>query len=170
VDGITGENEDQKRDEETVSWVSPVHVAGGDDQLTAIVLSLADVEKIKQAAYRAGREDEARSQAAAALDVVMSDGDPAEHNPDWRIGYDRGFVVGGRRADREDAARRLLALLRDHQRYMAWMRDEQRAGRQPVRPFGISEVLFAADYVEAHLTESDQSGDGVQPTEEQPDE
>jgi hypothetical protein len=56
--------------------------AVGRDQLTAIVLSLADVEKIKEAAYRAGREDAARELTVdrqwfpidAKVDVVFADG------------------------------------------------------------------------------------------------
>jgi hypothetical protein len=58
VDGITGE-EDQKRNEECGADEDESYSCGrpGRDQLTAVVLSVADIERIKEAAYRAGRED-----------------------------------------------------------------------------------------------------------------
>jgi hypothetical protein len=72
VDG-TG-TEDQKRDEEydeNNPWVSQVHTAGG-GELTAILLSLKDVEKIRESAYRAGREDAARDLLAYAQNYPES--------------------------------------------------------------------------------------------------
>jgi hypothetical protein len=137
VDG-TG-REDQKRDEEydeNNPWASPVHAAGG-GELTAILLSLKDVEKIKEAAYRAGREDLLRSGSCPECTA----GDP--HNePDvphihltpygyllYAADHERpGFIeeirAVERRAGREDAARagyaEAVARLRDDDRYRNW--------------------------------------------------
>jgi hypothetical protein len=100
--------------------------ASSRDHLTAVVLSVADIEKIKEAAYRAGREDLLRSGSCPECTA----GDP--HNePDvphihltpygyllYAADHERpGFIeeirAVERRAGREDAAREAVDLLAD---------------------------------------------------------
>jgi hypothetical protein len=90
-----------------------------------------------ESAYRAGREDEARSQAAAALD------------------FERGFQVG-RRAGQEDAIRRAIDLLR---------LERDKAADAGDRDY-VYALIGARKLVEGVLRiEPDLPGsDGVQPT------
>jgi hypothetical protein len=181
VDG-TG-REDQKRDEEydeNNPWASPVHAAGG-GELTAILLSLKDVEKIKEAAYRAGREDLLRSGSCPECTA----GDP--HNePDvphihltpygyllYAADHERpGFIeeirAVERRAGREDAARDILDVLRQREdaAHETYARRQalgvgDQAAEWAVRSRTWRQARQAAD--EAAIA----VGDGVQPTEEQ---
>jgi hypothetical protein len=149
VDGITGE-EDQKRNEECGADEDesyscgrpgcPGHVdppphttciaAIDRDQLTAVVLSVADIERIKEAAYRAGREAGREDAARDILDVLRQREDAVHETYARR----RALGVGDQAAEWAVRSR-------------AWRQARQAA----------EEAAIAV-------------GDGVQPTEEQPDE
>jgi hypothetical protein len=155
--------------------------ASSRDHLTAVVLSVADIEKIKEAAYRAGREDLLRSGSCPECTA----GDP--HNePDvphihltpygyllYAADHERpGFIeeirAVERRAGREDAARDILAALRQREdaAHETYARRQalgvgDQAAEWAVRSRTWRQARQAAD--EAAIA----VGDGVQPTEEQ---
>jgi hypothetical protein len=155
--------------------------ASSRDHLTAVVLSVADIERIKEAAYRAGREDLLRFGSCPECAA----GDP--HNePDkphihlTAYGYllyapdhdQLDFVRQIREIERRAGYAEAVARLRDDERYRNWWT------AHPDRQFGTAYWApdgrqHLADYLETvgpdgpdvRTKPVDQSG--VQPTEEQ---
>jgi hypothetical protein len=179
VDGITGE-EDQRRDEaEAIKAAMRTQVdalIGGNLPTTAFVAAVKVAYRVGRAAYRAGREDLLRSGSCPECTA----GDP--HNePDvphihltpygyllYAADHERpGFIeeirAVERRAGREDAARELGITCQDDpgalwppaDHFHECARERGHRSRTHRCQCGMEWQLV------------DQSGDGVQPTEEQ---